>query len=67
MTTRDGGTVTVARLGDLVDMHVRDREGRTVATVTRRAGDVAWLLSGARCLPQSPDAPEDAAVPHIGP
>ncbi|MFJ7061105.1 hypothetical protein ACIQVA_25840 [Streptomyces microflavus] len=44
MTTRDGGTATVTRCGELVDIHVRDRSGRTVATVTRRAGEAARLL-----------------------
>lgn len=39
LPSRDGGTVTVTRCGALVDIHVRDAEGRTVATVTRRAGD----------------------------
>ncbi|MEU5429012.1 hypothetical protein AB0H73_25945 [Streptomyces olivoreticuli] len=43
--TRDGGTVTVTRCGALVDIHVRDVGGRTVATVTRRAGEVPLLLS----------------------
>lgn len=37
MATTDGGTVTVTRCGGaLVDIHVRDSSGRTVATVTRR-------------------------------
>lgn len=45
LTTSDGGTVQISRCGALVDIHVRDAEGRTVATVTRRAGDAALLLS----------------------
>lgn len=44
--TRDGGTVEVTRCGGLVDLHVRDREGRTVATVTRPVRDAALLLAG---------------------
>ncbi|MEW2034921.1 hypothetical protein AB0901_31020 [Streptomyces roseifaciens] len=36
--TRDGGTMAITRRGALVDVHLRDREGRTVATVVRRAG-----------------------------
>lgn len=44
MTTRDGGTVTATHCGELVDIHVRDRSGRTVATVTRRAREAARLL-----------------------
>ncbi|MGW2860814.1 hypothetical protein [Streptomyces sp. NPDC001205] len=46
--TRDGGTVEITRCGALVDIHVRDREGRTIATVTRRAGEGALLLAGYR-------------------
>lgn len=46
LTTSDGGTVRITRCGALVDIHVRDAEGRTVATVTRRAGEAALLLSG---------------------
>ncbi|MFI1099816.1 hypothetical protein [Streptomyces melanogenes] len=46
--TRDGGTVEITRCGALVDIHVRDRKGRTVATVTRRAGEGALLLAGYR-------------------
>ncbi|GAA3856256.1 hypothetical protein GCM10023084_07680 [Streptomyces lacrimifluminis] len=53
MTTGDGGTVTVTRCGELVDIHVRDSSGRTVATVTRRAGEAALLLSGSRRKPQN--------------
>lgn len=48
LPTTDGGTVTVTRCGELVDMHVRDSSGRTVATVTRRAGEAARLLAGIR-------------------
>ncbi|MBZ4319553.1 hypothetical protein [Streptomyces huiliensis] len=46
--TRDGGTITVTRRGALVDVHVQDRDGRTVATVTRPAGSVGALVPGAR-------------------
>lgn len=46
LPTRDGGTVEITRCGPLVDIHVRDSEGRTVATVTRRAGEAARLLAG---------------------
>ncbi|MGX4737089.1 hypothetical protein [Kitasatospora griseola] len=46
--TADGGTVTVTRCGELVDVHVRDADGRTVATVTRRAGEAVALLAGWR-------------------
>ena len=48
--TRDGGTIEVTRCGALVDLHVRDSAGRTVATVTRRASDVALLLAQTRSL-----------------
>lgn len=48
--TRDGGTVEITRRGSLVDLHVRDAEGRTIATVVRRAGDAALLLSGSRAV-----------------
>lgn len=48
LPTTDGGTVTVTRCGELVDLHVRDSSGRTVATVTRRAGEAARLLAGIR-------------------
>ncbi|MFD9629813.1 hypothetical protein [Streptomyces violascens] len=46
--TRDGGTVEITRCGALVDIHVRDGEGCTVATVTRRAGEGALLLADYR-------------------
>lgn len=39
LPTRDGGTVEITRYGALVDYHLRDSSGRTVATVTRRAGE----------------------------
>ncbi len=51
MATRDGGTVTVTRCGELVDIHVRDSSGRTVATVTRRLGEAARLLVGYGGIP----------------
>ncbi|MFE2977484.1 hypothetical protein [Streptomyces sp. NPDC059258] len=44
--TRDGGTVEITRCGALVDLHVRDAEGRTVATVVRRACEAARILAG---------------------
>ncbi len=47
-TTKDGGTVTVTRCGELADIHVRDSEGRTVATVVRRAGEAVLLLANYR-------------------
>ncbi|MFJ2783666.1 MULTISPECIES: hypothetical protein [unclassified Streptomyces] len=50
LPTRDGGTVTVTRRGRLVDMHVRDAEGRTVATVVRPADQADTLLSVASRL-----------------
>lgn len=46
VATTDGGTVTITRCGALVDIHVRNAEGQTVATVTRQAGDAARMLSG---------------------
>lgn len=58
--TRDGGTAEITRCGALVDIHVRDAEGRTVATVTRRAGEASRLLSGnvrAARKPAFPDTP----------
>lgn len=39
LRTHDGGTVELTRSGALVDIHVRDASGRSVATVTRRAGE----------------------------
>ena len=50
LPTRDGGTVEITRCGALVDVHVRDAQGRTVATVVRRAGETALLLSQRRPL-----------------
>ncbi|MET8706507.1 hypothetical protein [Streptomyces californicus] len=44
--TRDGGTVEITRRGPLVDLHVRDAEGRTVATVVRRASEAARIMAG---------------------
>lgn len=38
LPTGNGGTVEITCIGALVDIHVRDATGRTVATVTRRAG-----------------------------
>lgn len=61
--TRDGGTVTVIRCGALVDIHVRDAEGRTIATVTRRAGEAARLLSAARLRAPEPDT---SGLDHSG-
>lgn len=58
--TRDGGAVEITRCGALLDIHVRDAEGRTVATVTRRAGEASLLLSGnlrAARKPAFPDSP----------
>lgn len=46
LPTRDGGTIEITRCGPLVDIHVRDSGGRTVATVTRRAGDAVRMLAG---------------------
>ncbi|WP_327385686.1 hypothetical protein [Streptomyces sp. NBC_01207] len=45
LPTRNGGTVEITRVGALVDIHVRDAEGRTVATVVRRAGEEVALLA----------------------
>ncbi|MFI7360457.1 hypothetical protein ACIBTP_41975 [Streptomyces avidinii] len=45
LPTRNGGTVEITRSGALVDIHVRDATGRTVATVTRRAGEEVALLA----------------------
>ncbi len=53
LPARDGGTVTVTRYGALVDIHVRDASGRTVATVTRAAGVAAALLSRCRAPSRS--------------
>ncbi|MBB5934590.1 hypothetical protein FHS42_001637 [Streptomyces zagrosensis] len=53
LTTSDGGTVEITQCGALVDIHVRGAEGRTVATVTRRAGEAAALLNGWR-TPRDP-------------
>ncbi|GAA2781591.1 hypothetical protein GCM10019017_28150 [Streptomyces showdoensis] len=44
LQTRDGGTVTVTRHGALVDMHLRNAAGRTVATVVRPVCEAARLL-----------------------
>ncbi|MEV7582214.1 hypothetical protein [Streptomyces erythrochromogenes] len=48
LPARDGETVEITRSGALVDVHVRDREGQTVATVVRPAGDplIAKILHG---------------------
>ncbi len=46
LPTLDGGTVEVTRCGALVDIRVRDAEGRTVATVVRRAGGSVLPLDG---------------------
>lgn len=48
--TADGGTLAITRCGALVDLHLRDSEGRSVATVTRLAGSTALLLSGLRSI-----------------
>lgn len=42
---RDGGTIELTRVGALVDIHVRDVSGRTVATVTRAAGEPLLVLA----------------------
>ncbi|MER5862224.1 hypothetical protein [Kitasatospora sp. NPDC002040] len=44
--TVDGGTVTITRRGRLVDMHLRDAEGSSVATVVRPASEVGRTLAG---------------------
>ncbi|MGW6061711.1 hypothetical protein [Streptomyces sp. NPDC055189] len=52
VATTDGGTVTVTRCGELVDIHVRDSSGRTVATVTRELRAAQTLLAGLRRNPK---------------
>lgn len=42
--THDGGTVEVTRRGLLLDLHVRDAAGRTVATVEMDEGEAGGLL-----------------------
>ncbi|MFJ1640796.1 hypothetical protein [Streptomyces sp. NPDC088256] len=48
LSATDGGTVTVNRYGELLDIHVRDSSGRTIATVTRRPEEAVFLLSEIR-------------------
>lgn len=46
LPTLDGGTIEITRYGALADYHVRDSSGRTVATVTRRAGEgTPWRVA----------------------
>lgn len=63
LPTRDGGTVTVTRCGALVDMHVQDSTGRTVATVVRPVCEAARLLPELRNLPVSLGGPQAAPLP----
>ncbi|MFF2543972.1 hypothetical protein ACFVUY_15555 [Kitasatospora sp. NPDC058063] len=39
--TADGGTVEITRRGNVLDMHLRDSSGETVATVV-------WTVTGRR-------------------
>lgn len=43
--THDGGTVEATRRGYLVDLHVRDAAGRTVATVEMSTNDAYALVA----------------------
>ncbi|MGI5347015.1 hypothetical protein ACQEU8_02330 [Streptomyces sp. CA-250714] len=42
--THDGGTVEAERRGYLVDLHVRDAAGRTIATVEMGTEEASALL-----------------------
>ncbi|MFE9569219.1 hypothetical protein ACFYMW_12075 [Streptomyces sp. NPDC006692] len=53
LPTRDGGTIEITRCGALVDIHVRNAGGRTVATVARRAGESVLRLAGYRTAPRN--------------
>ncbi|MFF2406700.1 hypothetical protein [Streptomyces sp. NPDC058092] len=45
-TTRDGGSVQTRSLDEFrTDMHYRDADGRTVATVVMAKGDAARLVA----------------------
>ncbi|MFF4952262.1 hypothetical protein [Streptomyces chattanoogensis] len=43
--THDGGTVEATRRGYVIDLHVRDAAGRTVATVEMGTGEASALLA----------------------
>ncbi|MFE0699394.1 hypothetical protein [Streptomyces sp. NPDC058872] len=44
LSTADGGTVEVTRVGITFDVHVRDASGRTVATIDMSSDDAFWLM-----------------------
>lgn len=44
-TTVDGGTIDVTRRDAEVDIHLKDKTGRTVATVELASGDASALLA----------------------
>lgn len=58
----------MTRCGELVDIHVRDAEGRTVATVTRRTNQTL-LVASTRCPPdrtrRSTKPLEQIALQHL--
>ena len=44
-TTHDGGTIDVETRGSVVDMHLRNAAGRTVATVEMTEDDAEALIT----------------------
>ncbi|MFF4408097.1 hypothetical protein [Streptomyces sp. NPDC001404] len=54
MRTDDGGTLEITPVGTMADIHVKDATGRSVATVTRSAGEaVALYLTAKRATERS--------------
>ncbi|MFF4430479.1 hypothetical protein ACFYZ4_15060 [Streptomyces sp. NPDC001513] len=47
-TTADGSTIEITRRGYIVDMHVRNAAGRTVATVEMNDDDASALVADLR-------------------
>ena len=45
-TTRDGGTVQATRRTAVTDLHYRNAQGRTVATVVKGHAEADRLLKG---------------------
>lgn len=46
LKTNDGGTVQVTRRANATDIHLRNAQGRTVATVVKPHADATALLKG---------------------
>lgn len=47
-STANGGTIEASRSGILWDIHVRDADGRTIASVTMTESDKRGLVSDLR-------------------